>query len=77
VTERAVKRLISCGDEGDSVDSVKLGDFELVHTADFGAAGVDQFCGGLWAAGNDKHMPFLDWDVMLFCDLASRDKVSA
>jgi hypothetical protein len=59
------------------VDSVRLGDVELVNAADLSAAGVDQFCGGWWAAGDDEHEAFLDYDVMLFGDLASRDKASA
>jgi hypothetical protein len=46
VTECAVKRVVSCGDAGHCVDSVRMGDVDLVYAADFGAAVVDQFCGG-------------------------------
>jgi hypothetical protein len=60
VTERAVKHLVACGDAGHCVDSVRMGYVELVHAAYFGAAGVYQFCGGWWAAGDDEHVPFLD-----------------
>jgi hypothetical protein len=35
VTELAVKRLFSCGDAVHCVDSVRLGNVELVHAADF------------------------------------------
>jgi hypothetical protein len=60
VTGRAVKHLVACGDAGHCVDSVRLGYFELIHAACFGAAGVYQFCSGRWAAGDDDHVPFLD-----------------
>jgi hypothetical protein len=39
---------------------VGLGYVELEHAADFGAAGMGQFCGGWWAAGYDEHVPFLN-----------------
>jgi hypothetical protein len=64
-------------DAGHCVDSVRLDYVELVQAAYFGATGVYQFCGGWWAAEDDEHVPFLDYDVMLFGDLASRDKASA
>jgi hypothetical protein len=41
VNECEAKRMVSCGDAGHCVDSIRLGDFEVVHAADVGAAGAD------------------------------------
>jgi hypothetical protein len=40
-TESVVKRLVSCGEVGHCVESMRLGDVELLHTSDFSVAGKD------------------------------------
>jgi hypothetical protein len=69
--------LVSYWDTGHCVDSVGLGDVEVVHAAVFCATGIDCFGDGWGAAEDDEHVPFLYENVMLFGDLAGRNKAIA